>query len=62
VARDDLDLVGLALRFPVEARRLERRLVRLGAAAGEEHRCMLSYVISMSRLASEMAGMLEEPT
>jgi hypothetical protein len=24
--------------------------------------CMLSYVISMSRLASEMAGMLEEPT
>ena len=36
LARDDLDLVGLALRLPVEARRLERRLVRLGAAAGEE--------------------------
>ena len=35
-ARDDLDLVGLALGLPVKARRLERRLVRLGAAGGEE--------------------------
>ena len=37
VARDDLDLVGLALGLPVEARRLERRLVGLRPAAGEEH-------------------------
>jgi len=36
-ARDDLDLVGLALGLPVEARRLEGGLVRLRAAAREEH-------------------------
>src|SRR5439155_24946049 len=37
LTRDDLDLVGFALCLPVEARSLERRLVRLGAAAPEEH-------------------------
>ena len=38
VAGDDLDLVGLAARLPVEARRLERRLVRLGAAGRQKDR------------------------
>jgi len=36
LAGDDLDLVGLALGLPVEARGLERRLVGLGAAGREE--------------------------
>ena len=36
LARDDLHLVRLALGLPVEARRLERRLVGLGAAGREE--------------------------
>ncbi len=38
LAGDDLDLGGLALGLPVEARRLEGGLVGLGAPAGEEHR------------------------
>ena len=38
MARDDLDLSGLAERLPVEARGLEGRLGRFGAAAGEEER------------------------
>ena len=38
MARDDLDLVGLAERLPVEARGLERALGRLGPAAREEER------------------------
>ena len=38
IAGDDLHLVGLAARLPVEARGLERRLVRLGAARGEKDR------------------------
>src|SRR5215472_5912331 len=35
---DHLDLGRLALRFPVKTRRLERRLVGLGASGGEEDR------------------------
>ena len=38
VAGDDLHLVGLAPRLPVEARGLECRLVRLGATRREEDR------------------------
>ena len=37
-ARDDRDLAGPVERLPVEPRRLERGLARLGPAAGEEER------------------------
>ena len=53
-ARDDLGLVRLALGLPVEARGLERRLVGLGAAGGEEHRLHV-----LGRELDELVGQLD---
>jgi hypothetical protein len=54
LARDDLDLVGLALGLPVEPRGLERRFVGLGAAGGEED--PLHVAGELDQLAGERDG------